>query len=122
MRSIPLDRLVMRFNYGVNMNKKETKEALIKVQVLLRSGILQAKKEQIIEAYALLESLLAKGYGVFCLNGTPKFPIDADTARIDWLASTEQNIGQVLLPKGCVENNLIDGLRGAIDCAMKLDA
>ncbi len=63
------------------------------------------------------------GYGVFVLDDVlPKFPIDADTARLDWLASTEQNIGQVLLPRECVENNLIDGLRGAIDCAMKLDA
>ena len=104
------------------MNKKETKDTLIKVQVLLRSGILQGKKEQITEAYRWLEDLLS-GYGVYVMDDElPKFPIDADTARLDWLASTKQNIGQVLLPRECVENNLIDGLRGAIDCAMKLDA
>ena len=44
-----------------------------------------------------------------------------DTDRIDWLASTEQNIGNVQLPTECVENNL-SSLRDAIDAAIKLDA
>jgi len=44
-----------------------------------------------------------------------------DTDRIDWLASTEQNIGNVQLPTECVENNLCS-LRDAIDAAIKIDA
>ena len=43
-----------------------------------------------------------------------------DEARIDWLASTEQNIGNVMLPTECVEKELEGGLRGMIDCAMNL--
>ena len=104
------------------MNKKETKETLIKVQVLLRSGILQGKKELITEAYRWLEDLLS-GYGVFVMDDElPKFPIDADTARIDWLASTEQNIGNVMLPTECVKQGLDGGLRGMIDCAMEISS
>jgi hypothetical protein len=44
-----------------------------------------------------------------------------DTDRINWLASTEQNIGNVQLPTECVENNL-SSLRDAIDSAIKIDA
>lgn len=44
-----------------------------------------------------------------------------DSIRMDWLASTRQNIGNVQLPTECVENNLTS-LRGAIDDAMKIDA
>ena len=43
-----------------------------------------------------------------------------DNIRIDWLASTRQNIGNVQLPIKCVENNLAS-LRGAIDDAMRID-
>ena len=43
-----------------------------------------------------------------------------DTKRIDWLADSENVIGNVMLPSICVENGLVDGLRGAIDEAMKL--
>ena len=43
-----------------------------------------------------------------------------DNIRLDWLASTRQNIGNVQLPTECVENNLTS-LRGAIDDAMKID-
>ena len=42
-----------------------------------------------------------------------------DKVRLDWLSSTDQNIGNVTLPKECVENN-IGSLRDAIDEAMAL--
>ena len=41
-----------------------------------------------------------------------------DSARIDWLADVDQNIGCVMLPPSCVENN-ITSLRDAIDAARK---
>jgi len=37
-----------------------------------------------------------------------------DTARLDWLAKTDNAIGQVLLPRWCVEQNL-HSMRAAID-------
>jgi hypothetical protein len=43
-----------------------------------------------------------------------------DTKRIDWLASPNQNIGNVQLPSECVERN-IHCLRSAIDEAMSID-
>lgn len=43
-----------------------------------------------------------------------------DNMRLDWLASTRQNIGNVQLPMECVESNLTS-LRGAIDDAMRID-
>lgn len=43
-----------------------------------------------------------------------------DSIRLDWLASTRQNIGNVQLPTECVESNLTS-LRGAIDDAMRMD-
>ncbi|MDP3744440.1 MAG: hypothetical protein Q8Q76_08895 [Methylotenera sp.] len=45
-----------------------------------------------------------------------------DRARLDWLASTEQIIGNVMLPTECVEKNLDGGLRGMIDCAMSISS
>lgn len=49
-------------------------------------------------------------------------PVDQakDTQRIDWLADKNQNIGNVMLPTVCVEQNL-HSLRGAIDMAMQLE-
>lgn len=43
-----------------------------------------------------------------------------DKKRIDWLADSEQMIGNVQLPAKCVGDN-IDSLRAAIDCAMNLE-
>jgi len=43
-----------------------------------------------------------------------------DKKRLDWLADTSQNLGEVLLPNDCVLNN-IHSMRAAIDAAMKLD-
>ena len=43
-----------------------------------------------------------------------------DQSRVDWLASTDQSIGNVMLPTKCVEQELEGGLRGMIDCAMAL--
>ena len=48
--------------------------------------------------------------------------LQKDQARLDWLASTEQNIGNVMLPKKCVEQALEGGLRGMIDCAMSISS
>ena len=45
--------------------------------------------------------------------------LQKDKIRLDWLSSTTQNIGNVTLPKECVENNL-SSLRDAIDDAMTL--
>ncbi|NOT66371.1 MAG: hypothetical protein HOP06_10175 [Methylotenera sp.] len=45
-----------------------------------------------------------------------------DQSRLDWLASTEQNIGNVMLPKECVEQGLDGGLRGMIDYAMSISS
>lgn len=45
-----------------------------------------------------------------------------DKKRLDWLADPENKIGNVMLPQECIEAGLIDGLRGAIDEAMKLQA
>ena len=42
----------------------------------------------------------------------------ADTARIDWLASTTNTRGNVELPTSCVLQNP-DSLRAAIDAAMR---
>jgi len=42
-----------------------------------------------------------------------------DKARLDWLADSEQMIGNIQLPRECVEGN-IDSLRSAIDCAMEI--
>ena len=44
-----------------------------------------------------------------------------DKARLDWLSNHNNLIGNVTLPKECVENNL-GSLRDAIDAAMELDA
>ena len=44
-----------------------------------------------------------------------------DKARLDWLSNPNNLIGNVTLPKECVENNL-GSLRDAIDAAMELDA
>ena len=41
-----------------------------------------------------------------------------DKERLDWLSSTEQSIGNVLLPREIVENN-IHSLRSAIDETMR---
>lgn len=41
-----------------------------------------------------------------------------DSERLDWLAKTDNAIGQVLLPRWCVEQNL-HSMRAAIDAAMK---
>lgn len=43
-----------------------------------------------------------------------------DKARLDWLADTSQSIGNIMLPRICVERNL-DSMRKAIDCAMAMD-
>ena len=45
--------------------------------------------------------------------------LEKDKERLDWLASTEQNTGQVLLPTDCVVKN-VGSLRGAIDSAMRI--
>ena len=42
-----------------------------------------------------------------------------DKLRLDWLADTENTIGNVQLPTVCVESNIHD-LRAAIDAAMVL--
>ena len=42
-----------------------------------------------------------------------------DKARLDWLSNPNNLIGNVTLPKECVENNL-GSLRDAIDAAMEL--
>ena len=44
-----------------------------------------------------------------------------DTKRLNWLADPENKIGNVMLPQECIEAGLIDGLRGAIDEAMKME-
>lgn len=41
-----------------------------------------------------------------------------DKERLDWLADPNNNIGNVQLPRVCVERNL-HSLRAAIDCAME---
>lgn len=43
----------------------------------------------------------------------------ADSRRIDWLADRENRIGNVELPRECVEKNL-HSMRAAIDAAMRL--
>lgn len=43
----------------------------------------------------------------------------ADSRRIDWLADRENRIGNVELPRECVEKNL-HSMRAAIDAAMSL--
>lgn len=42
-----------------------------------------------------------------------------DAQRIDWLADKTQTVGNVQLPRECVEDNL-HSLRDAIDCARRL--
>lgn len=42
-----------------------------------------------------------------------------DRERLDWLADRENKIGNVQLPRECVENNLTS-MRGAIDQARRL--
>lgn len=41
-----------------------------------------------------------------------------DTARLDWLADVENRIGNVILPRSIVEQNL-DSMRHAIDATME---
>lgn len=43
-----------------------------------------------------------------------------DKARIDWLASVDNNIAQVLLPTMIVETNL-HSMRAAIDATMMIE-
>lgn len=43
--------------------------------------------------------------------------LQRDARRLDWLADPAQSIGNVELPRACVEQNL-HSLRAAIDCAM----
>jgi hypothetical protein len=45
--------------------------------------------------------------------------LQKDKIRLDWLAYTGQSIGNVQLPRECVERN-VGSLRGAIDDAMSL--
>ena len=45
--------------------------------------------------------------------------LEEDKKRIDWLADSEQFIGNIQLPTECVENN-VHSLRDAIDDAMLL--
>lgn len=45
--------------------------------------------------------------------------LQGDARRLDWLADPDNRIGNVQLPRACVEANLTS-LRGAIDAAMKL--
>ena len=62
----------------MSMAKKERKDLIIKIQTLLRSGIIQGKNEQIIEAYRWIEDLLAD-HGVFVLDDVlPQFPSNLD--------------------------------------------
>ncbi|HET9819599.1 MAG TPA: hypothetical protein VFP92_10580 [Rhodanobacteraceae bacterium] len=42
-----------------------------------------------------------------------------DTRRIDWLANMDNKVGNVQLPRECVEPN-IHSLRAAIDAAMEI--
>ena len=42
-----------------------------------------------------------------------------DERRLDWLADKDNDIGQILLPRECVEANLTS-MRRAIDAAMAL--
>ena len=46
---------------------------------------------------------------------------EADARRLDWLADPTNAVGNVQLPRACVERNL-HSLRAAIDDAMKLPA
>lgn len=46
-------------------------------------------------------------------------PNSRDTARIDWLADVDNDVGQVLLPSACVTEN-VHSLRDAIDAAMSI--
>lgn len=42
----------------------------------------------------------------------------ADSRRLDWLADPANKLGQVLLPRRCIEENP-DSMRAAIDMAME---
>lgn len=44
--------------------------------------------------------------------------LERDKARLDWLLDRDNNIGEICLPRRCVEENLTDG-RAAIDAAME---
>ncbi len=46
--------------------------------------------------------------------------MELDVIRLDWLSDRSNHIGNVQLPRECVERN-IDSLRSAIDDAMSLD-
>ena len=61
----------------MSLTKKERKELVLEIHVLLRSGIATDNKEQIINSYRLLEDLLAD-HGIYMLNSElPKFPNNA---------------------------------------------
>lgn len=68
---------------------------------------------------ACIAWLAAKEQAAQQKEGYVLVPVDQakDTQRIDWLADKNQNIGNVMLPTVCVEQNL-HSLRGAIDMAM----
>ncbi|MFM9928164.1 hypothetical protein VLK31_34700 [Variovorax sp. H27-G14] len=46
--------------------------------------------------------------------------MEADARRLDWLADKSQAIGNVQLPRACVERHP-DSLRAAIDMAMRIE-
>jgi hypothetical protein len=47
--------------------------------------------------------------------------LKADKLRLDWLADTNNQIGEVLLPKECVLSH-VESMRDAIDAAMAISS
>ena len=102
------------------------------IRAALAAYVALDAQTKIVETHTFLENAKA-AQAVYCSATSPlnitallakmdarQAKIDAlqkDADRIDWLADKTQHIGNVQLPKNCVENNL-HSLRAAIDSAI----
>jgi hypothetical protein len=72
---------------------------------------------------AAVQLSVAAGHNIVCPNFARQLERELaeakkDTARLDWLADPKTTIGNVVLPREYIMNNL-DCMRSAIDAAME---
>ena len=84
-------------------------ERLTRRKELRMKHLLLPKTPELAKEFLRLAEQIAADFGVK----------SEDARRLDWLADPSNAIGNVHLPKGCVETN--ESLRGAIDMAMRMD-
>lgn len=76
---------------------------------------------ELLESIDCMEILIEELERTIATDQLVKANAKTDKKRLDWLGDPENKIGNVMLPTECIEAGLIDGLRGAIDEAMKME-